>query len=474
MLITGVLHNSLFNSYKYGISKHGTILYLFKPFKKEYPNLIVGCSKKPTYSNLLVVIDFISGSEKANIVHILGECGDWPSEESAILWNYCPYYYKKLKETPVLELNTRAKVLDWDTFNIDPQGCQDIDDCISWSFENGILRVGITIADVAHLFNSFPHLVNEAYTRGQTFYSDTEIRRMIPREYEEMCSLLPDKSRNGITLFFDVKNNNISNLRFEETIIVNKRSYTYENISLDTRLQDFLIHYSRSDDSHKWIESLMLLYNKTVADLLYENKAGIFRKQKLKENIESIYHKYCPFLLYESAEYCNVLSEDLRHHALELDRYCHITSPIRRFSDTFNQQKLKEILKTGSPLSRSENNNIEINEKCFKEIIGEKDETKFLLALNQRQKEARKHDRDLFFLKKLKENTEKEIKGVIVDFDEKWFKVFIFEWNRIIKISRIDGSEKYELEQIIKLKYFCKLNEVNWKDKLIFSPISMI
>jgi exoribonuclease R len=436
MIVPGVLMTSLLHKYKYGYTKHGTPLYIFHPLDSSIPNLIVGSNVKNTLKNLLITVDYIPGNTRANIIQVLGESDNWDAEIKALLWQYAPLTYKKPLEPIQLQLKQDVKIIDkeYTTINIDPEGCQDIDDCISWRIENNTIYFIITIANVAYTLQSHRHYLEEAFKRGQTFYSENERRSMLPSNIEHLCSLIPNEYRNGISLFLTVKNNNIIGFHLEETVICNQRSFTYEDITENIPLEilKFLSTFSESNDSHKWIESLMLLYNKEVAKILFKSNAGIFRKHKASE----VYKKYCPFLYYESAEYCTIDNID-RHSGLDLDIYCHITSPIRRYADLVNQLILTNTF-----------NSQEIN--C----------NDISVYLNTQQKLAKKHSRDLFFLQKLRENLSNTIEGIFIEEN----KFYIPEWKQIVKVMDCSGKEG----DTVILKYHYNRNEKLWRKRMVF------
>jgi exoribonuclease R len=150
MSIPGILECS--SKYKFGITNHGTPLYIFYPLDESLPNAIVGYKHAEPTKNYLILVEPYT-TDRTNLVSVLGVCGDWEAERKAILYRYCPYKYKKDLLIPVSLENQplREYVIDsehgWTTFNIDPEGCEDIDDCISIRGN----EMAITITDVASL-----------------------------------------------------------------------------------------------------------------------------------------------------------------------------------------------------------------------------------------------------------------------------------------------------------------------------------
>lgn len=455
-MIVGVL--DVQSKFKYGYTSHGTPLYLFKPLNSSLPNYIVGSNIKILSVNYLVLVEKVN-EMKANLVTILGECGDWKAERKALMWMYSPVTYKKdemklpfeeyiFEEVFFFEDGEKPYEIDeeWTTLNIDPERCEDIDDCLSYQINNGKLRVGITIANVSNLVMEGFEVDAKAKLIGQTLYGDNERKSMLPVNFEKICSLLHKQKRMGLTLFldYDFITQKISNMKFEEVIITNQESFTYETIykSQHLRLIEFLEKFSGSNDSHKWIEKMMILYNKEAAKLLKSHETGIFRRHSTPRTKLELYQKYCPFIAYAAAEYCTS-DKDLNHFGLSTPIYCHATSPIRRYADLVNQRCLLYIL-NGSKKSVDE---------------------KVITHLNLRQKLSKRYERDFFFTKVLEQNQTKEIFGVVLSSENGKTEVYVDEWKRII---RIKTDDVYRIESSVIVKYFMDSSKVNWKSRMVF------
>lgn len=314
----------------------------------------------------------------------------------------------------------------------------DIDDCISIWTENGTIKVAITIADVAEWVISNPWMMH-AEKMGQTIYDETGavVRSLFPHEYR--MSLLPGQKRLGIALMFDWVNKVPTNLRFHEVTITNKKRHTYDSIYDAT---DFPVDTLReicremsgitSDDSHQWVEALMMFYNITLAKRLI----GTGRKGILRAHDAPCHEKLAKYvklglpghLVLSSARYVDVSSGE-RHYAVG-SVYCHGTSPIRRWVDVINQLSLKDV-HMGA--------NIEL---C-----------------NTLQSYGKKYQRDLALLNITKTFQDVKVDGVAVSSTRVWVPI----WNRMISVAN-DAEEGAD----VKIDFHVDMNKPAWKQRVVF------
>ena len=208
--VAGVLQ--LTSKTRYGLTSRNIPMYLFSPLNTVFPQMIVASAHRDLKKNLLVVAEKLNDDKlpRGQIVDIVGVCGDPLAERKAIHVAYSPDYWSKIPET--IEPSFRRPVLDVPTINIDPQGCVDIDDCISiWTNDEGITKVAITIADVAEWVRANPWM-SHAQNIGQSLYDGgVPVRSMFPKTLEGKMSLLPGEKRLGYTLFFDWTGNEARN-----------------------------------------------------------------------------------------------------------------------------------------------------------------------------------------------------------------------------------------------------------------------
>jgi exoribonuclease II len=219
-------------------------------------------------------------------------------------------------------------------YSIDPVGCIDIDDAVSYDFTKQ--RIGIHIADVAEILESYDH------KRFSTVYAPHKIVHMIPDDIAtEMASLREGKIKNVITCWL----NNDGSYNFECNKVTLTKNLTYDQAEkLKDTNASLKILYDKSVelgktlnievvDTHKMIEVYMITYNKLITELLEKDEHMIFRNQKLLKKA-----------VYEH--------QRIGHESLGLSHYTHATSPIRRYTDWIVQKIFKKSFLPNFDLQR--------------------------------------------------------------------------------------------------------------------------
>ncbi len=125
----------------------------------------------------------------------------------------------------------RIDYRDLDVFTIDPVDAKDFDDAISLEEKpDGLVRLGVHIADVANYVKVGQPIDMEAYERGTSIYLVDRVIPMLPELLSnELCSLRPDEDKRCITCFMDVDvKGNVKSFSVENTLIRSKYRLTYE------------------------------------------------------------------------------------------------------------------------------------------------------------------------------------------------------------------------------------------------------
>lgn len=370
--IPGIL--ALASKTTYGITKRGHPLYLFHPINKALPCFIVGSSEKDKTVNRLATVfldKWETGSQfpRGNLVRMIGAVGDLAAEQEALLAEAFPWpsLRKKVVDIPPCpepDEKSPRLIVEGFTFNIDPPGCRDIDDCISIvAAGDSKWEIAITIADVAERIEELGALDLLAATFGQTVYRDGEaVCPMLPPSIsEEACSLVAGQDRHGVSLILSCVSDGglrIVGRRWAETIIHNDASFTYEdfytradgNIRQVLQSVSELCGASLGGNTHDWIEALMLEYNREAGALLSRAGCGILRRHASTDmaKMEVLAPLGLQALAQQSAEYCLVGEQNVRHWGIGADHYAHASSPLRRYADLMNQRLIKQIIRTGS------------------------------------------------------------------------------------------------------------------------------
>jgi len=255
---------------------------------------------------------------------------------------------------------------DMDICSIDPPGCEDIDD--AFCYQDG--RLYIYIALVGDLYEQLNTFLD---TRPFTFYfSQTTRFDMLGSETTSRRSLNVGQERLALTLQLDLDNKSGEH-HFYLARIVNKRQLTYDMVDkaydkkdkywttlfkMTERLKD-CIRQDVKMDSHGLIETFMILYNKLGISKIIENAGNPVLRV---HNMHSSEHQdsdslvadpnpsdlaFLKFLGAEAATYQYTTNnhDDSKFHAgLGLTNYGHLTSPLRRAVDLYNQYYLLQSI----------------------------------------------------------------------------------------------------------------------------------
>jgi len=399
--IVGVIHLS---KYKYGINSHHIPIYLFTPINKKYPTFYVAsrCSEKKDKYAIITYNDWDHYKNYPSGIcdNILGDIGDQLVENNVILY-YHDIKYKILKnvEIPTIIYDNNSMRKDLRNkliFTIDPPGCDDADDAVHIEFHNeeNEYEVGVHIADVSHFIEPNSSLDIELQNRISTIYPpNINPLYMLPRNMTiELCSLVENQDRYAFTVLykFDL-HGNLKSFDFFKSIINSVKSCTYEetenilnqndeknilyiSLQLFSKLIPMIMPQITTCNnnidnpiSHFIIETLMVLTNKTIAEILvkhYGENALIRVHNKIQNeiiltdninNVEDIkLHDHLKIQQMESAKYVQLkqLSSDPFHYGLQLKYYTHFTSPMRRYIDIIVHRMMTNIL----------NNNIQNND----------------------------------------------------------------------------------------------------------------
>jgi exoribonuclease R len=264
-----------------------------------------------------------------------------------------------MSKNPSIEDRTAHNII-----TIDPVGSMDLDD--GMSIKDNILS--IYIANVPVLMEYFD-LWNSFTERISTIYLPDRKHPMLPTPLSEnLCSLLENENRFAFCMDIIINENNITDIRFCNTLIKVKKNYRYNDekilekddsykkiLNITRVLCNKYKYIKEIKDSHDIIAFLMILMNYECANKMFAFKDGIYRTLKINENnkidsndypnLSSEIYNFIKIWQSSSGQYTNY--DNKNSHELigqGLDNYIHITSPIRRLVDLLNIMKIQDKL----------------------------------------------------------------------------------------------------------------------------------
>jgi hypothetical protein len=322
---------------------------------------------------------------------------------------------------------------DWDcVFNIDPEGCVDVDDVFAWRVRDGVTEFAIAIADVAAWVPEGSALDSLAYERGTTFYDDgVAVVPMLPESLSvRAASLRADGVRRPVVaLVYRLNDDNgeIEHVGFRRCMMTVGRAYTYESIMEDKdtcfTLIAFLMDVLKRDidrtDSHAWVEAAMVEYNQRAACVLREARVGVMRVHNgtaVGEWSALAAVTGCRevgFFGYAAGSYVNGgIDDEVGHAGLGLDVYTHASSPLRRYADLYNQRWLVALC-CGA----------------VRPVV-----VRSPVVMNGRAALAKAFDRDMWFLRNLDTDGITVVDGwALVDKGDGIWSVYVPAWKRRVR-----------------------------------------
>ena len=308
------------------------------------------------------------------------------------------------------EILRRRDMREVFTFTIDPNDAKDFDDALSYQvLSDGMVQVGVHIADVSHYVQPGDAVDEEAYKRGTSTYLVDRVLPMLPEELcNDLCSLRPHEDKLCMSVVFtmtqeaEVVKHKIcrtvirsdARLDYDEAQAMiergseQKQSGLLEAIHgldklakrlrakrfeagalvleqdemrfrLDEQGEPVEIYFERPNEAHHLIEEFMLLANRTVAEAVGK-KPFVYRihdkpdKEKLRElkAFQKRMGKRVPaqvidMLTVRAMAKAKYSTQNIGHYGLAFKHYTHFTSPIRRYPDLMVHRLLEKYILKG-------------------------------------------------------------------------------------------------------------------------------
>lgn len=175
------------------------------------------------------------------LVEILGKPGTNDAEMHAIVAEFgfavsFPADVEKEAESyseqiPAEVLKDRRDFRNIPTCTIDPVDAKDFDDAISYrKLDDGLIELGVHIADVSHFVTEGSRLDQEALHRGTSVYLADRTIPMLPEKLSNnLCSLRPNEDRLAFSAVFIMNTQGeVKERWFGKTVIHSIRRFSYE------------------------------------------------------------------------------------------------------------------------------------------------------------------------------------------------------------------------------------------------------
>lgn len=365
----GVLH--FINNYRFPNNSRNTPQYKWTSLnnddQKEY---LVASSNKYNRNQYVIIEHKCDGNPRpiGTIIRIIGEIDDKKAEIEARLY-YRKIAFKKWKCNPLpIDTLIQSTILhrdcrDIEIYSIDPEGCKDIDDAFSYQDKEN--RMGIHIADVSYIMQENGMMNIENFkNRYSSVYLPNQVNHMISESLStNQASLLPNESRFTWSLWLDLsETNEIIKWNFERTIIKSCRAFSYEEADKNERIMEIskrireiglkMLNMKYDEwTTHEMIEVLMIIINHLAAIYISENgkdKKMIYRIHGKSTKIREMKNdkeldKFLNIMNSQSAEY-TYDNGNYYHHGLQINRYTHFSSPIRRYVDLYVHMIMSNII----------------------------------------------------------------------------------------------------------------------------------
>lgn len=337
---------------KFGKSASGATIYQVTPFNSALPYFLISYAGKLT-GKLIITFrfkDWTKGLPRGEIVQVIGLM-DFTNLITTLQYS-CGVYRKECKIKPTKNINEsslyRTEITEC-IFSIDPIGCTDIDDAMSWTESNDNYNIKIHIAQPIYWLTEL-ELVERAKSAFSTLYQDPykHNSNLWGDEITKQSSLLAGVKRPGYTMEFVIDKKTYKVIKFTHypTWITNSYAVDYEScldIPIINKFYEItkIISDKNCSDTHELVSYWMIMANNFLGESEQIKNLNIPYRisllgEKEKQHFDNIDDCEVRNAFYnmtsESATY-SIDDMDNYHSGLKVKNYIHFTSPIRRIVD---------------------------------------------------------------------------------------------------------------------------------------------
>ena len=327
-------------------------------------------------------------------------------EEQNIPFEWNSLIDRELKNIKLKD-NLNRKDLTKDPFiTIDGEDARDFDDAVFCNQNKSSYTLKVAIADVASVVSYNSELDKEAFKRGTSIYFPNTVIPMLPEMISNnICSLVPNEKRNVLVceMIFNL-DGGIESYKFYEAEINSFKRFTYHQIqdykinnsdichsikslkkltnkllqnklkrnALEIESLEPVINIDKDGSvlsigtsnrlfAHQMIEESMIAANICAAKFIKKYYGyGVFslKGHSSKKNSNTLdlinslidhankneNYKLINIIILQSLKRAQYSTKEIGHFGLQLEKYSHFTSPIRRYPDLIVHRMIKNIL----------------------------------------------------------------------------------------------------------------------------------
>ena len=294
-----------------------------------------------------------------------------------------------------------------DGFTVDGESSRDLDDAIWLKESPSGYQVIVSITDVDYLVKVASPLDLEALNRATTIYYPSRNIPMFPRVLSEnLLSLREKEERPTLSVYIDLdKNLQIVHVDIRETYLKSAKRLSHNNFHPNLKIaenklrlfdyinlakglnerrgteqslayQHFERGFSTTEEGelieqlpthgHLVVQEFMILANRAMAKYFQDNQKPALYRNHLPLNGHAPTRADLIALIEQNSDYLQLIDrvrevyqtylsaasyseQPLGHVGLNLPRYLHFTSPIRRYGDLINHRLAKAIKQQVEP-----------------------------------------------------------------------------------------------------------------------------